>query len=95
MRRPLVDFDVGSPRIGNERDANAAVIHRVGPVKLDVVGLKRLDEGLEVLHVEADVVEDAALGGGLRGLGLVEPKLHAGNVAFGGGPLPLPVCGER
>src|SRR5215469_1530123 len=45
LRRPRVDFDVGSPRIGNERDADAAVIYRVGPVKLDVVGLKRLDEG--------------------------------------------------
>src|SRR5262249_32945035 len=80
LRRPLVDFDVGSPRIGDERDAHTDVIYRVRPIKLDVAGLKRLDEGFKVLNVEADVVQDAALGGSLRGFGLVEPQLHARNV---------------
>jgi transposase len=46
LRRPLVDFDVGSPRIGDERDADAAVIHRVGPVKLDVLASSVLMKAL-------------------------------------------------
>src|SRR5258708_19261178 len=80
LRRTVVDFDVGAPRIGDECDPDTDVVHRVRPIKLDVVGLKRLDEGFEVLHVEADVIEDATFGGSLRGFGLVEPKLYARNV---------------
>src|SRR5258708_34586550 len=82
LRRPLVDFDVGSPRIGDECDPDTAVVHRVRPIKLDVVGLERLDEGFEFLHVEADVVEDAAFGGSLGGFGLIEPKLDARSVVY-------------
>jgi hypothetical protein len=35
-------------------------------------------KGLEVLHVETDVVEDAPFGGRLRRVGLVEAQLRYG-----------------
>src|SRR5262249_3962103 len=74
---PVVCLDVGAPRIGNERDSDATVIDRVGPIELDVLGFERLDERFEVLHVEAYVVEDAAFRARLRCVGLGEPKLNA------------------
>src|SRR5947209_2498635 len=73
----LVEFDVGAPRVGDEGQRRAGLlILRVGPVELDAVGFKLLDEALQVLHVEADVVEHASLGGRLRHFGLVEAQLH-------------------
>jgi hypothetical protein len=48
LGRSLVDFDVGSPRIGDERDPDPAVIHRVRPIELDVAGFERLDGCLPV-----------------------------------------------
>jgi hypothetical protein len=82
-RRPLVDLDIGSPRIGDERNSNADFIDRIRPVELDALGFLRLDETLEVLHVEADVIEDAALGRGLRAIRLVEAQLDARDVGDG------------
>src|SRR4029453_12693762 len=78
---PLVQLDVGAPRVGDEGERSAGLfVLRVGPIEFDAVGFKLLDEGLQVLHVEADVVEDAPLGGGLRHLGLVEAQLRTGHV---------------
>src|SRR5262245_35311714 len=78
--RPLVELDIGAPRIGNESKRGARALLRVGPVELDAGGFELRDEGLEVLHVEADVVEGAALGRDGRRVRLVEPQLRARNV---------------
>src|SRR5438132_14261222 len=70
--RPLVELDIGAPRVGDERERSAGLlIFGVGPVELDSVGFALLDERLQVLHVEADVVEQAPFGGPLRRLDLV------------------------
>src|SRR5947209_14439991 len=79
-RRPLVDLDIGTPRVGDERDSNAEIVDRIRPIELDVVGFQRLDEAFEVLHVEADVIEDAAFGRGLRIISLVEAQLDTGDI---------------
>jgi hypothetical protein len=79
-RRPLVDLDIGPPRVGDERNPNAEIIDRIRPIELDVVGFQRLDEALEVSHIKADVIEDTPFGRGLRFVSLVEAQLDAGDV---------------
>src|SRR5215831_18293483 len=78
--RPLVELDVGTPGIGDERDPDAGRVLRVGSIELDAGRLEFLDKGLQVGHVEADVIENPPFGGGLRRIGLVEAKLGARNV---------------
>jgi hypothetical protein len=48
-------------------------------VQLDAIGLELLHEGGVILHVEADVIEDAMAGWRLGGIGLGEANLHARN----------------
>src|SRR5215468_454477 len=70
LRRTLHQLDAGSPRIGNIGDDDAG---RFVParrlIKLDTFRLDLLDEGGVVLDVEADVVEHATAGLGLRRIG--------------------------
>ena len=65
-RRPLDQLDASAPRIGDigELDARLLVLpDRL--IELDALGLDLLGEGLQVLHVEADVVKHAPFGGSL------------------------------
>jgi len=54
---PFVELDRRAPGIRDERKRAAGVGRRVGPVHFDAGGFKFLDEPLQVLHIEADVVE--------------------------------------
>src|SRR4051812_2107691 len=60
---PFVELDRRTPGIRDERKRAAGVGRRVGAVHFDAGGFKLLDEPLQVLHIEADVVEHPALGG--------------------------------
>ena len=77
---PFVELDRRAPWIRDERERAAVVGRRIGPIHLDPGGFELLDEALQVLHVEADVVEHPPLGGGGRRGGLGEPQLRARNV---------------
>src|SRR5215471_968366 len=77
----LVDLDVGAPRIGDEGEPDAVALvlgrrHR----RLDARRFRLLQELLDIVHVEADVVEHAALGGDGRLGGLAEGELRARDV---------------
>src|SRR2546423_11608315 len=79
-RPALDDLDAGPPRIGDVGDVVAGGADARWLVELDAFGLDLLDEGGMVLHVEADVIEHAAAGLRLRGVGLGEADLRARNV---------------
>src|SRR5690349_6145404 len=72
-KRPaLDDLDARAPRIGNVGDHIAGWARARGLVELDAVGFELLHEGGMVLHIEADVVEHAMPGRGLRRVGFGE-----------------------
>src|SRR5262249_20238407 len=76
----LVELDIGAPRIINKGKAAA---ERTGGEALrdgDAVGLELLEEAAQVGDVEADMIEDTALGGDHRRGVLGEAQLRAGNV---------------
>src|SRR5215831_18930115 len=75
--RALDDLDAGAPRIGDVGDGVAAAALARRFVELDAVGFELLHERRMVLHIKADVVEDAVPGRGLRLVGLVEANLCA------------------
>src|SRR6516162_810904 len=80
QRRPLDDLDAGAPGIRDVGDLVAGrgrLAWRL--VQLDAVGLELLHEGGVILHVEADVIEDAMAGRRLGGIGLGEANMHARN----------------
>src|SRR5579871_464240 len=82
--RPLIQLNVGAPGIRYERQRDAGLlVLAVGPIELDAARFELLDEGLQVRHVEADMIEDTAFGRSLRGVGLVEAQLRARNVGDG------------
>src|SRR5262249_43952837 len=59
--KPFRHLDVRSPGIFDERDGDPEFRHfRVGTIELDAVGFELLRERLEVLHLEADVIQRAA-----------------------------------
>src|SRR5215470_5078683 len=78
--RPLDQLDAGAPRIGDvgEGDAGLGLPDRL--IKLDALRADLLDKGLQVLQIEADVVEHAPFGGSLRRIGLGESELDARDV---------------
>src|SRR6266481_6044285 len=79
--RPLVQLDVGTPGIRNERQRDTGLfVLRVGPVQFDAGRFELLDEPLQVRHIEADMIKNPPLGGGLRRIGLVEAQLGARDV---------------
>src|SRR6266446_3007500 len=61
--RPLIQFDAGSPRVGDECNPDANVVHAVGPVgvELDAGRFQLGDECFQILYIETDVIEDPAL----------------------------------
>ena len=59
----LVELDVGAPRIVDEGKPAAERTRGKALRNGDAVGLELLEEAAQVGHVEADVIEDAALGG--------------------------------
>src|SRR5258705_10399791 len=64
---PLVQLDVGTRRISDERERGPRLlVLRVRTIELPAGGLELLRERLEVLHVEADVIEHAPLRRHLR-----------------------------
>ena len=80
-------LDVGAPRIGEERDRRRRVRNlRVRPIELDAGRLELLAERLEVLHLEAEVIERAPLRADGRRVGLRERQVHARQI--GGVELP-------
>src|SRR5262245_56698292 len=61
--RTLVQLDVRTPGIMNERERTARLgILRVRPIELNAGGFEFLAERFEVLHIEADMVEHASFG---------------------------------
>lgn len=77
---PLVELDIGAPRISDERECCARALLGIRAIELDAVGFELLDETLQVDDIEADVVEHAALGGGECLWRLVETQLRARHV---------------
>src|SRR5579871_3727551 len=77
QRSPFDDLDAGPPGIRDVRygAAGRRLAHRL--VELDAFRLDLLHEGGVVLHVKADVIEDAPAGRGLWRVSLGEPQLHA------------------
>ena len=62
-RETFGQFDVGSPRIGQERDLQLGVGHLPDRrLDLDPFRLEAADERFEIVHLEADVIERASLG---------------------------------
>src|SRR5215468_11119584 len=60
---PFRHLDVRPPRILDERDRDAELRHlRIGTIELDAVGLELLRKRLEVLDLEADVIDRPARG---------------------------------
>src|SRR5580704_14138605 len=60
--QPFRQLDVCTPGILDERDGNVQRRNlRVGALQLDAVGLELLGERFEVLDLEADMVDRAAL----------------------------------
>src|SRR6266568_9663148 len=80
--RPLIQLDAGSPRVGDECNPDANVVHAVGPVgvELDAGRFRLGDECFQILHIETDVIEDPALRRPFRNTGLAQAQLHAGYV---------------
>jgi hypothetical protein len=79
-RRPLNQLYACAPRIGDicERGARLVLADRL--IELDALRSDLLDKGLQVLHVKADVVENAAFRGSLGGVSLGKPELPARDV---------------
>ena len=72
--RPLVEFDAGSPRVGDECNPEAGIVRAVGPVsvELDAGRFQLGDECFQILHIETDVIEDPALRRPFRNIDLLE-----------------------
>src|SRR5689334_24165345 len=69
----VVEFDQRTPRIGNEADPGTGLfILGVGAFDLHALCLQVLAERLQILHVEADVIEHMALRADGRHIGLGE-----------------------
>ena len=79
--RPLIQFDAGSPRVGDECNPDADVVHAVGPVsvELDAGRFHLGDECFQILHIETDVIEDPALRRPFRNIGFAPAQLDAGD----------------
>ena len=77
--RPLIQFDAGSPRVGDECDPDADVVHAVAPVgvELDAGRFRLGDECFQILHIETDVIEDPALRRPFRNIGLAPAQMDA------------------
>ena len=59
-RPPFHQLDAGAPRIGDVGDRGAGQrVLAVGPVELDALRFDPFDDSVQVLHVEADMVEHA------------------------------------
>src|SRR5947209_19261240 len=78
--RPLVEFDQCAPGIFDERQLGAVRARYDLSFERNARGLELLGEGDEVLHVEADVIEVAALGRDSRLVAFGEGQVGAGNV---------------
>src|SRR5262245_9617450 len=62
---PFGELDVGAERVGQKRDCQAEIgCFPEGDVELHARRLKLLAERFEVPDLEADVIDDAALGAG-------------------------------
>src|SRR6266702_7052948 len=84
-RPPLDQLDAGAPCIGDIGDRGAGrLVLPIGLIELDAFGFDLLDESLQVLHVEAYVVEHASFGWQLRIVGLGKPELAARDIRNGG-----------
>ena len=60
--RPLIQLDVGAPRIRDERErAVGLLVPRIRTVDLAAGRLVLLQERLQILHIEADVIEHPSL----------------------------------
>src|SRR5215510_292369 len=75
--RAFDDLDPRPPGVGDVDDRAPVGNLARHVVELDPFGLNLLHERCVILHVEADVIEHASLGGRLRLVGLGEANLHA------------------
>src|SRR6267143_3999509 len=78
--RPLVELDQCAPGILDERELGAVRARYDLSFERNACVLELLREGDEVLHVEADVIEVAALGREGRLVALGESQVGARNV---------------
>src|SRR5882672_6913299 len=78
--RPLVELDQCAPGILDERQLGAVRARHDLSFERNAGGLELLGEGDEVLHVETDVIEVAALGREGRLVALGEGQVGARNV---------------
>src|SRR5258705_11685324 len=81
--RPLVELDQCAPGIFDEGQLRAVRARYDLSFERNACGLELLGEGDEVLNVEADVIEVAALGREGRFVALRESQVGARNI---GGP---------
>src|SRR5213594_3282974 len=91
--RPLVELDVGAPRIVNKREPAAGLrILRVWPIELDTGRFKLFAESFQVLNIKPNVIEDAAFRGHRRPVGFGKCQVDARDV---GGLILAPRAGLR
>ena len=78
--RPLDDLDTGAPGIGDVGDGIAVPTLANRLVELDAFRFDLLQEGLVVLHIKTDVVQNTTTRRCLLRIALSEPNLCAWDV---------------